>query len=446
MGTFFKLSRFTSPLAILAVLVPISALGQSPERQPTPQAEQEQEILRQIDAELPQAMVHLQNIVNINSGTMNIEGVKKVGSYLQKQFEDIGFNTQWVDGKGFSRAGHLQASYGKKGKKVLLIGHLDTVFSRQDEFQRFRKIDENHIAGPGITDMKGGDIIMLMVAKTLKEQGVLENLSLRIIMTGDEEKSGRPLSQSKKALIEDAKWADIALGFEDGDGNVKTAVIARRGSIGWTLNVKARSAHSSQIFTPEVGDGAIFEVSRILQAFHQSLSQVENLTFNPGLLVAGTRTDVDSASSTGSAFGKSNVIAKTAVAKGDIRAISPQQLKQAKRTMQKLVAQHLPHTRATLEFSNGYPPMAPTEGNRELLKWYSQASQDLGFGPVKAVNPRKAGAADISFTAGYVDMALDGLGLMGKGGHTRNEVADIRTLEQNAKKAAILLQRIAASQ
>jgi len=404
--------------------------------------EKEQQLVTNIDQMLPQSLKHLENIVNINSGTMNFSGVKQVAQYLQQEFDAIGFNTQWLDGKAFDRAGHLLASYGTQGKKVLLIGHLDTVFTKADTFQAYQNIDGQYVAGPGITDMKGGNIIMLTIAKALKEQGVLENISLKIVLTGDEEKSGRPLSASKKALIDAAKWADLALGFEDGDGNIKTAVISRRGAISWNLAVTAKSAHSSQIFAEGIGDGAIFELSRILNDFRQELAQEPNLTFNPGLVVAGTRSELQAETSQGQAFGKSNVIAKQAFAKGDIRAISPAQLAKAKQVMRKIVARNLPHTQAEIQFDEGYPPMAPTKNNQKLLNWYSQASLDLGYGKVIAVNPRKAGAADISFTANYVDMALDGLGVMGTGGHTKNEVADISSLAKNSHKAALLIYRL----
>ena len=87
--------------------------------------------------------------------------------------------------------------------------------------------------------------------------------------------------------------------------------------------------------------------------------------------------------------------------------------------------------------------MEPSAGNTQLLVMYNEISQQLGFGEVKAVNPRKAGAADISFTATYVDMAMDGIGLMGTGAHTDNEIADMTSFNSNTQKAALLLHRLA---
>lgn len=404
----------------------------------------ERRIVSQIDAQLINATQLLKDTVNINSGTMNFDGVKKVGRIFQQQLEDIGFESQWVEGEAFNRAGHLVASFGQKGPKILMIGHLDTVFAKDDNFQQYKMLENNKVAGPGITDMKGGDVIMIEVLRALKKMGVLDNVSIRVVMTGDEERSGRPLSESKKAIIDAAIWADIALGFEDGDGNIETAVVARRGSVNWQLKVTGRPAHSSQIFTEKVGFGAIFEAARILNSFREQLSTYGDLTFNPGVIIGGTEVQFDDQSATGTAFGKSNVVAKSLFVNGGIRALTPQELAHAKKTMQEITQAHLLHTQATLTIADGYPPMAPTEGNYALLKLYSTVSEDLGYGQVKPVNPRNAGAADISFAAEHVDMALDGMGLMGTGGHTKDEVADMTSFAKNMHKAAILIYRLSS--
>ncbi len=408
-------------------------------------SQQEQQLVEVISADLPDTLNKLEQAVNINSGTMNFAGVKTVGKLMIEQFEAIGFQTQWLAGDKFNRAGHVVANFeseNPKAKKILMIGHLDTVFAKQDDFQSYQQLSDTEVAGPGIVDMKGGNAIILATLTALKKAKLLDNLSIRVVMTGDEESSGRPLSLSKKAIIDGGKWADIAIGFEDGDGDIKTAVVARRGAIGWTLNVTGKPAHSSQIFRDDVGFGAIYESARILTEFRIQLSNEKNLTFNPGMISGGTRVEEDRSNSTATAFGKANVIAKQAIVRGDIRAISASQLKKAKQVMQNIVKQNLAHTDAELIFDEGYPAMAPNQGNYQLLALYSQISQDLGYDDVKAVNPRKAGAADISFAADYVEMSLDGLGLMGRGGHTKGEVADLTSLQKNIEKAAILLHRL----
>lgn len=402
----------------------------------------EQKITKHINDNLTQSQALLEKTVNINSGTMNFDGVKKVGAIYQAEFDAMGFDTQWVDGSEFNRAGHLVASYGNSGPKILMIGHLDTVFAKDDAFQHYSVVDDTHIAGPGITDMKGGDVIIIAALQALKALDLLDKISIKVVMTGDEESSGRPLSLSKKALVAAAIWADIALGFEDADGDIKTAVVARRGSIGWQLDVAGKPAHSSQIFTDNVGYGAIFETARILNSFREQLAGVGNITFNPGLIAGGTEVEVQPENSIVQGFGKTNVVAKEVTVKGGIRTLTADELVKAKKVMQEVASNNLAHTSATLTFADGYPPMAPTDQNYALLKMYSDVSESLGYGPVAPVNPRNAGAADISFAADHVDMAIDGLGLMGDGGHTKDEVADMSTFAQNMHKAAILLYRL----
>lgn len=112
--------------------------------------------------------------------------------------------------------------------------------------------------------------------------------------------------------------------------------------------------------------------------------------------------------------------------------------------MRDIVAKNYPGTTASIDFGDGgYPPMTRTEGNMKLLSYYSQVSVDLGYGPQAAVNPRNAGAADISFANDYVTMALDGIGLSGADGHTVKETANINYLSVEAKRSAVLIHRIA---
>lgn len=407
----------------------------------------EKKITSYVDANNTSALKLLEETVNINSGSMNFEGVYKVGQIFKAKLDALGFDTRWVDGKSFSRAGHLVAYHTGKGpgKTLLLIGHLDTVFEPSSTLQKYTLVNDSTATGPGVSDMKGGDVIIISSLEALKQAGLLKQMNIIVVMTGDEELSGNPLSLARAELIEAAKQADIAIGFEDGDSNPKTAVVSRRSSSGWELNVKGKAAHSSQIFTQEIGAGAIYEASRILIGFYEGLTSEKDLTFNPGMILGGNDVTRDAVLDGGTAFGKGNIVAKEAVVTGDIRAISPEQLKKAQTIMQEVVSKHLPQTEATLTFDEGYPPLAPADGNFELLKYYTKVSTDLNLGNVVAVNPRNAGAADISFTAGYVDMAIDGLGLFGGNGHTVDEYANLNWLPRQTKRAALLMHRLTQS-
>lgn len=408
----------------------------------------ERKIISAVDKFNENAISLLKKAVNINSGTMNFEGVQKVGSLFQKELDKLGFKTELTNGDAYGRAGHLIATRkGKKDPKFLMIGHLDTVFELDSPLQEYTMQNDSIMKGPGVADMKGGDVIIILAMQALSEAGLLDDMSIEIIMTGDEEKSGKPLELSKKDLIDAAKRADIALGFENGDNNPKTIVVSRRGSTDWKLKVSGNPAHSSQIFTEPVGVGAIYETSRILNEFYSQLSKEKDLTFNPGFIIGGTTLNPDDNGTGGSAFGKTNVVSQATIVRGDLRAVSLEQLKKAKETMVKIVSENFPNTKAELHFSpGGYPPLSLTEGNTKLLGYFNTVSEDLGFGSVTAVNPRNAGAADISFTSEYVDMAIDGLGLTGGGGdHTINESGNLNTVAIQAKITAVLMYRLVNS-
>lgn len=427
------------PIALMflaAVLTVPAAWGK------TPADRSEKAIVAYVKTQQEPAAALLEKAVNINSGTMNFAGVRAVGDLFRPHFDALGFQTRWVDGAAFGRAGHLVAERRGKGPHVLLIGHLDTVFEPDHPFQKFERVDSNIVRGPGTSDMKGGIIVALAALNALKQVGALDKLNITVILHGDEEDSGAPLAAARETIIDAAKAADIAIGLENAADDPSTAVTARRSSGRWQIKVTAKSAHSSQIFTDEVGAGAIYELSRILNAFYNELRGEELLTFNPGLIAGSTQVDYVPEPLQAKTSGKDNIIAPIAIASGDLRAITPDQIKRTQEKMRAIVAAHLPQTKAEITFDEGYPPMAPTEGNKRLLGLYDKVSQDLGFGPVTAVNPRRAGAADVSFAADHVDMAIDGLGLLGGDAHTPDEFADMRTFQIQAQRLAVLLYRL----
>jgi len=405
----------------------------------------ERAIVSAVDVNNPAAVALLERVVNINSGTHNFAGVRAVGDIFSQELVALGFQAHWVDGAAFKRAGHLVAAHPGTGPKILLIGHLDTVFEPDSPFQRFQRLDGSRARGPGIIDMKGGDVIILSALRALKSAGVLERMNLVVVMTGDEEDSGDPQALARQALVEAAAGAEYALGFEDGPGDPKYAVTARRGTSSWTLEIKGKTGHSSQIFRPDVGYGANYELARIVDGFRRKLAGEAHLTFNPSLVLGGTAVDADPVLAKGTASGKTNVIAERAVALGDLRTLSREQLQHARDAMKAVVAEApLAQTQATLTFEDGYPSLPPTPGNEALLVAYDKASQDLGLGRVQAVSPDRAGAADVSFVSAQVKSIIDGIGLMGTDDHSPSETADLATLPSQTKRAALLLYRLTA--
>lgn len=402
----------------------------------------EKKIIKTVTIQKGEAIDFLKKVVNINSGTLNLKGVKTVGDAFSKEFEALGMETSWYDMPAeMNRAGHLFAeTRGKKGKKLLLIGHLDTVFEENSPFQEFTMVNDSIAHAPGGNDMKGGNVIILYALKALHDNGLLKDAQVIVAFTGDEESAGKPLEVSRKHLIEAAKRSDIALGYETSTG-FNYATVARRGSSGWAVETKGVRAHSSAIFNDRVGAGAVFEMSRILHRFYEEVRGEEFLTFNPGVLMGGTFTEYDPLKSGGTAFGKTNVVAQTAQVKGGLRFISEAQKEKAREKMRAIVAENLPGTTAEISFTDSYPAMGPTEGNHALLDLLNQVSLDLGQGEVLAYDPGKRGAADTSFVAEYVD-CLDGLGTMGTGAHTPEETVNLNTIEALTQRTAVMLYRL----
>jgi len=401
----------------------------------------EKKMVQYVDEHIDEAIDFLEKAVNINSGTLNKEGVQEVGRLFRPELEALGMEVSWVDmPEEVNRGGHMIAEHkGSKGKRILMIGHFDTVFEKDSPFQNWEKLSDKKAKGPGANDMKGGDVVLLYALKALHAAGAMDNTQIIVVYTGDEEKPGSPQTISRKDLIEAGKRSDIALGFEGGKAG--RAVVARRGSSGWQLSVKGTRWHSSQIFSEQVGSGAIFEMSRILNAFHEKVKGEEYLTFNPGVVLGGTGVNFDKANSKGTAFGKTNVVAQRVVVDGGIRTISQDQLERAQAKMKEIVENgNHPGTSASIEFFEGYPAMYPEEENYELLKVYDQISQDLDFEAIEPYDPGARGAADIAFVS-FIP-ALGGLGSYGAGGHTFNETVELDTFHIAVKRAALLLYRL----
>jgi len=426
-------ARLTRRLLVAALLVaaPLSAQDLPPV---------ERELVAAVEERLDDALALLERVVEINSGTMNFEGVRRVGEVFAAELEDLGFETRWIAmPDSVNRAGHLFAvREGSAGKRLLLIGHLDTVFEPADPFQSFERTGDR-ATGPGVVDMKGGVVAMVLALRAMAVAGALDGAAITVALIGDEESAGLPLSLSRGDLIEAARAADVALGFEGGQPGF--AVVARRGSSAWTLRTTGRQGHSSLIFGEEYGSGAIFEAARILHRFHEEVRGPEFLTFNAGIVVGGTEVEYDPRENRGEAFGKTNVIARRVVVDGGLRFIRPEQLEAARAQMREIVGESHPGTSAEITFTDKYPAMPPTDGNRALLSLLDEVSRDLGQGPVEGYDPGMRGAADISFVAPYVD-GIDGLGLYGTGAHTPEEEVDLASMAAVAKRAALLMTRL----
>ena len=398
-----------------------------------------------VDAEHERSIALLEKLVNQNSGSLNFAGVKAVSEMMRAELEPLGFTVTWEDMSAAGRAGHLVATKkGKKGrKKLLLVAHLDTVFEPDSPFQKFVR-KGNEAEGPGAGDDKGGLVVIVSALRAMQAAGTLKDANIEIHMTGDEEDAGDPIEVARGSLIAAGKRADVALDFEglSIDDGKDMGSIARRSSNSWKLVTIGKTGHSSGIFSADSGDGAIYEMARIIQRFRTELPE-QNLTFNVGLIVGGQEAELDADGIRASAKGKTNIIPAVAIARGDFRTLSPEQTQRVKAKMLAITADHAPQTDAKLTFDQGsYPAMAPTEGNRALLAKLNGVNRDLGLAEMAALDPLKRGAGDISFIAADVD-GLVGLGTVSRGDHAPGETVDLDSIKRQAKRAAILMTRLA---
>lgn len=436
-------NRLASAFLAASLLLPASALAAPALTTP------EKRMVAAVEANDPRDLALLEKLVNQNSGSRNLAGVKAVADMLRPEFEALGFTVKWLPMEQTGRAGHLVATHsGKPGtKRLLLIGHLDTVFEADSPFQKFTR-NGAFATGPGVADDKGGVVAMLAALRAMAAAGTLRNANVVAYLTGDEEDAGDPQSAARADLIAEGKMADIALDFEGlardvgPDGKlIDMGSIARRSAYSWTIEVTAKSGHSSGVFGAD-GDGAIYALSRMLAAIRAEVPE-PNLTLNVGMIAGGAEAALAADQAHASATGKTNIIPAKAIARGDLRTLSPEQNTRAQEKMAAIVARAFPGATARITFEDGYPPMAPTDANRALLARLNDVNAALGLPAMPPLDPLKRGAGDISFVAADVP-GLVGLGPASRGDHTPNETVDLSSLNLQAKRAALLMSRLAA--
>lgn len=401
----------------------------------------ERQLVKNIESDWSATMQLLKESVDINSGTFNIEGVKKVGEQYSEELKKLGFTVEWISlPDSLKRAGHLVAyRKGTKGKKLFIIGHLDTVFEPDMPPNPFTMLNDSTATGQGVGDMKGGDVMVIAALKAMHKEKLLDDVSITIYFTGDEENAGEPREISRGDFIESAKQHDIALAFEGANG-LNTVTTARRGSSEWKLEVEARQGHSAGVFG-NGGFGSIYEAARIINEFREKLGKEQYLTFNPGLFIGGSEVNYNDASQSGNASGKTNIISPKTVVIGDLRFLTEEQKENARENMRQIVSKSLPNSKAAISFKDGIPSMPPTPGNEALVKIVNGASLALGYGEVKAGNPGARGAGDISYVAKYLD-SLDGLGASGRGAHAPGETINLNELKKLTNRAALVIYRL----
>jgi len=402
---------------------------------------EEKKLIAEVEKNYASTLALLEEVVNINSGSLNKEGVKAVGDVFAREFQKIGFETEWVElPSEVNRAGHFVATRkGTKGKKIFIIGHLDTVFEKDMPFTPYTILNDSTATGQGLNDMKGGDVMAFASLKALHDLGYLEDRTITVYYNGDEESSGNE-EISRRDFIARAKNHDMALAYETAQG-FSTVTVARRGSSGWRLKTSGKQSHSSGVFRESVGYGAIYEAARILTEFQEELAGEQYLTFNPGQIIGGSDISYDEINGKGAALGKTNIVAREALVTGDLRFLGEAQKEKARAKMQEIVDRNLNQTDAEIIFKDGIPSMPPTEGNLRLAKTLNELSIDMGYGEVTPGDPGSRGAGDISYVADFMD-GIDGLGASGSGAHAPGETIKLNEYPNLIKRSTLLIYRL----
>jgi glutamate carboxypeptidase len=349
----------------------------------------------------------LKNIVNIDSGTFTKAGVDRVGAYLEGRFRAFGFSTRFERQEEYGD--HLVATavgMAADGPRVVLIGHIDTVFAEGEAEQRPFSVgqrDGTRIAmGPGVLDMKSGVLIGMYALRLLIEGQEANYASVTFICNSDEE-IGSP---SSRALIQDlARRADAVLVLEPGRAR-ETIVSSRKGSGQYRVEVQGVSAHAG--VEPDRGRNAILELSYQVQMMQALNGTIPGATLSVGIIRGGDRT---------------NVVPDYAYFDMDVRAADQASLDALEAAMRQVTYQNkLRDTRITLSGSMLCQPFERNTRNAHLVELAKEAGSELGL---KIRDAGSGGASDANTTSAMGVPTLDGLGAGGGLAHNPGEFIEL---------------------
>lgn len=373
---------------------------------------------------LPALLDDLRIIVNIDSGTFTKPGIDRVGAYLQERFRDFGFSTSFD--RQVEYGDHLVAIHtGQKpeGPRLLLIGHIDTVFpegeAQRRPFALAKSTGRDIATGPGVLDMKSGVLMGMYAMRQLIESGE-DSYSRATFVCNSDEEVGSP---SSRPLIRDlAKQADAVLVLEPGRTE-GTVVSSRRGCGQYRVEVHGLSAHAG--VEPQRGRNAILELSYQVQKMQALNGTVPGTTLSVGIIRGGERT---------------NVVPDYAYFDMDVRAGSQEAMRTLEAAMRKVTTQrHLQGTHITLSGSMLCQPFERNRDNERLVQLAKEAGRELG---IQVQEAGSGGASDANSTAAMGIPTLDGLGAGGGLAHNPGEYIELEYLPKRVALIAGLIRHL----
>lgn len=376
----------------------------------------EQALVDAVDRREQEAIDLLRDLVNCDSGTYNKDEADRAGSILADTIGKLDFQVERLPQEQFGD--HVRAvKPGKGDKRILFVGHFDTVFPRGTVAQRPFNIDGDRATGPGVYDMKSGIVVLLTALAALRETNapVWDDVTFTAIFNSDEE----VLSPTSGPYIEAAaREADTACIMEPARPGGEYTFI-RKGAGMYTMTVHGRAAHSGG--QPELGRNAVEELAQKIIRLHQITDYEVGTTVNVGVLRAGER---------------SNVVPDFAECEFDLRVLTTAERDRAVARFQEIAEmQFVPDTTTTLRGQMLFPPLERKPSNELLFSWIQEAGRKIGFEATSVVS----GGASDGNTTGQFTPTIDGMGAHGDGAHSDREFIYLPSLTERAKVLALFL-------
>ncbi len=369
----------------------------------------------------------LAKIVNINSHSKNLQGIRQVGDVLIPLFKELGFSIAFIENEGYGRLIIAEKEL-SEGPKVLLLGHLDTVFPIDSPFQKLTNTQKNGnsiATGPGIIDMKSGIVSIYYIVKAIIEMANLKKGMITVVLTGDEE-IGSP--ESKKSYLELAKKHDLALVFEAAP-KTNSIIAERKGVKQLRLKIKGKDAHPG--VNPEDGINTVSELGYKIVELLKLNNKQDGISLNFGMVKGGVAV---------------NRICSDVSLWFEYRFKTSEQDNYIFRQINEIVNnsytqnQHLNQSpTAEIEVLAEAPPLVLTEQNKKVINHYKAVYKELGFGELNAIF--FGGASDANNIGQTRIPVLDGLGPLGGNEHSREEYLLVASLCEKCKVNAVFLYR-----
>ena len=369
-------------------------------------------------------LADLKAVVNIDSGTYNKVGVDHVGAYLQERFHTFGFSTYFDIQQEYGN--HLVATHhgnAPDGTRILLIGHMDTVFPDGEVGRRpFSIVEQDGMRvakGPGVLDMKSGVLIGMYGVHQLIAGGEANYKSVTFVLNSDEE-IGSPAS---KALIQElARESDAVIVLEP--GRLTNQVVSSRRSSGlYRVEVRGRSAHAG--VEPQKGINAILELSYQVQGMQALQGTIPGTSLSVTVIRGGER---------------SNVIPDTAYLEMDVRASSMAGIQAIEEAMRRVASRRIMDgTQITLSGDMRCLPFERSEQNASLVRAAKEVGKELGL---EIQDLASGGASDANNTAPLGVPTIDGLGAGGGLAHNPDEYVELDSLPIRIALLAGLVKKI----